>query len=962
MTRPRPRSWFLPLTAICLLGAIPLNSIAADPEVKGGPAYDALATLPLMHRGRVKPLDTVARLEIKLIYSREQIKILDDKDKVVAVWDPIAAFFDMTVRPDFWDDQAFILVDYIPLKAVLLSDQVEARLNAILTRADAPESLKNAVAEAKKHLPLHATDLNALLKQIGLNDGEKTALARFADRLGESSKWMSPKELEEAKIMVDGRRYSWETWTNDITLRDSQSKAPMIRKPTVLTVLEKKAKETNDRWLAYRVIRGDRNFRMIVASERAIDQMIPRPHSPTYMKFIASAYDQAVNSRHSSSATLALTPLQEDVLENFHKYIENVQGEDREIPGKSREFDGKFASWIETNATWLPLSLILESKPEELDAAGFPSAELKEFRASYVALREAELKNPGKVAKSKADAFIAAARKLGDAVGAEPTPVEPDFFRTWGLKLGLVDPSHYPTLRKINVETHYNRYAPFYKAPMAYGFGLACLLLALGIPATDRGTAGSLRKSLYTTGMLGFVGGILLESYGFALRMMISGWAPVTNMYETVIWVPFVCSILAFVLELRTRKIYYATAGAAMALLATVLAANVALLTPDIKLPPPVLRSNYWLTIHVLTIVSSYAAFALTLGLGLLAVGHYLTATYRRQATWLELLKPAIVGVPLLAAGGGWLATQPESYAYVAAMCLFAVGWVVASGILFGLAGEAASRMPKLVLSAGALILLTGCAFTIGVLLNSLPDAINWWGYPTVVVILGLTLTIMGAQGGQSRNVMLQAMLREPARTDATEKTAAIAGASKTAAEGGVATLTRPLSAIAQIRSRIDSERRPNDPRGEAMQATAMRIKPLSDFIYRAMQVGVLLVAAGTILGGVWADASWGRFWGWDAKEVWALTTLIVYIVPLHGRFAGWINTFRYVCASVVCFLAVLMAWYGVNFVLGVGLHSYGFTEGGGQGTVALVCATVLGFVAAAAWRRNVASQKIATA
>ena len=55
---------------------------------------------------------------------------------------------------------------------------------------------------------------------------------------------------------------------------------------------------------------------------------------------------------------------------------------------------------------------------------------------------------------------------------------------------------------------------------------------------------------------------------------------------------------------------------------------------------------------------------------------------------------------------------------------------------------------------------------------------------------------------------------------------------------------------------------------------TAAIVKPLSNFVYRAMQVGVLLIAAGTILGGVWADYSWGRFWGWDPKEVWALITL----------------------------------------------------------------------------------------
>src|SRR5206468_12318982 len=137
---------------------------------------------------------------------------------------------------------------------------------------------------------------------------------------------------------------------------------------------------------------------------------------------------------------------------------------------------------------------------------------------------------------------------------------------------------------------------------------------------------------------------------------------------------------------------------------------------------------------------------------------------------------------------------------------------------------------------------------------------------------------------------------------------------------GGVATMARPT--VDQIRAHSAANRPKLDARGRAMQDTAAQIKPLANFIYRAMQVGVLLIAAGTILGGVWADYSWGRLWGWDPKEVWALITLLVYLIPLHGRFAGWVNTFGLLVASVFRFLSVIMAWYGVNFVLGVGLHS----------------------------------------
>src|SRR6202000_2556326 len=130
-----------------------------------------------------------------------------------------------------------------------------------------------------------------------------------------------------------------------------------------------------------------------------------------------------------------------------------------------------------------------------------------------------------------------------------------------------------------------------------------------------------------------------------------------------------------------------------------------------------------------------------------------------------------------------------------------------------------------------------------------------------------------------------------------------------------------------------------------------IKIQSLNQLTYRAMQFGVVLIAAGTILGGVWADYSWGRFWGWDPKEVWALIVLLCYLTILHGRFTGWVSQFGFAAWSVVAFLSVIMAWYGVNFVLGVGLHSYGFSSGGGQGVVLSVLTVVLALPLAAGLR-----------
>ena len=84
----------------------------------------------------------------------------------------------------------------------------------------------------------------------------------------------------------------------------------------------------------------------------------------------------------------------------------------------------------------------------------------------------------------------------------------------------------------------------------------------------------------------------------------------------------------------------------------------------------------------------------------------------------------------------------------------------------------------------------------------------------------------------------------------------------------------------------------------------------------------MLFLGAGIILGGVWANQSWGRYWGWDPKETWALISLLVYLVIIHGRFAGWLKRFGTNVAAVIGLNMVIMTYYGVNYFL-VGLHSY---------------------------------------
>jgi cytochrome c-type biogenesis protein CcsB len=297
--------------------------------------------------------------------------------------------------------------------------------------------------------------------------------------------------------------------------------------------------------------------------------------------------------------------------------------------------------------------------------------------------------------------------------------------------LRTLSPAVYPTETDLGVEYFYNQLRPFDWAAAAYA--VALLLLGFGAWFNVR------HSWLLGLGLAGTLVGLLFHLTGMALRCWVGGRPPVTNMYESMIWVASGVLIFSLVFFLRYRTVVYLLAALPISLSLLLLVGQMPLLLPE-NIDPlvPVLRNNYWLTVHVLTITLSYAAFALAMGFG---------------------------------------------------------------------------------------------------------------------------------------HILLFQYLRNP---------------------------------------------------GQAQADKAMHF-----WLYRVLQLGVLLLAAGTILGGVWANYSWGRFWGWDPKETWALITLLCYIVVLHGRLAGWWRDFGLAVGSVLCFLAVVMAWYGVNFVLGTGLHSYGFGIGG---------------------------------
>jgi cytochrome c-type biogenesis protein CcsB len=110
---------------------------------------------------------------------------------------------------------------------------------------------------------------------------------------------------------------------------------------------------------------------------------------------------------------------------------------------------------------------------------------------------------------------------------------------------------------------------------------------------------------------------------------------------------------------------------------------------------------------------------------------------------------------------------------------------------------------------------------------------------------------------------------------------------------------------------------------GKSFQYINLTIRELSNIIEMTIIAGLYLLVIGTFLGGVWANESWGRYWGWDPKETWALVTVLVYAFIAHMRMVpGLKGVYTFNLASLLGFSTVIMTYFGVNYYLS-GLHSY---------------------------------------
>ena len=102
--------------------------------------------------------------------------------------------------------------------------------------------------------------------------------------------------------------------------------------------------------------------------------------------------------------------------------------------------------------------------------------------------------------------------------------------------------------------------------------------------------------------------------------------------------------------------------------------------------------------------------------------------------------------------------------------------------------------------------------------------------------------------------------------------------------------------------------------------------KALTKMVYGIVCFATLFSFTGTVLGGIWADQSWGRFWGWDPKENGALLIVIWNVLILHARWGGLVKERGLMNLAIFGNVITAWSWFGTN-MLGIGLHSYGFMD-----------------------------------
>jgi ABC-type transport system involved in cytochrome c biogenesis permease subunit len=567
---------------------------------------------------------------------------------------------------------------------------------------------------------------------------------------------------------------------------------------------------------------------------------------------------------------------------------------------------------------WISLHALLQGSPELLHA--YPTEDVQEIRADWDEARNLYLQfHQGET--GSAPEFSAAIERFTRGVRAMAEAIEADR-RALPIRerdQSVMAKTAYPSALTTDAELLYNWLDPFFWSGCA-SLAAACFLGLSFI---------ALRKPLFWTGISMSILGIAFIVSGFAVRVYITRWAPVTGMFDTIVWVTMASSLFTLWVTFlpllgptsKTVWRWSAIPGSWEARSNNDRDDNGRddsyqddrgrgnRRRKQNRRQDPViaeLRERPHLAVRALALAMRLGLFLAGLFVALDYMGVIAPDSAGKGFQFLGVTFPAFQfhpdailpgrdlgsSMPNLNTSLVWAASM-----FVSAMFVWHLPRIVPSALFaipmsLGLASrpEGAERMEKIYRTR--VVALFG--------------AVGCFSAAMIALYAQFPKDIQALQPVLRSNFWLGIHVL----TITTSYAAVLAS-------WVIGNLAIGFFAFGRYR-RVDGAFRP-----PAFCGT------LASMNYRVLQVAVLLITTGTILGGLWADVSWGRFWGWDPKEVGALLALLIIMTALHGRRAGWHGDLSIAIGSVFGFVGVMWAWYVVNFILNAGLHAYGAGEGG---------------------------------
>ncbi|MEN6449719.1 MAG: cytochrome c biogenesis protein CcsA [Thermoguttaceae bacterium] len=723
--------------------------------------WTAWRHLPAMAEGRVAPLDTLARQTVEVICGQAEptLAVGNEQPRCYAAAE---LFFSWLAEPERWESVRFLAAANPTLRQDVLG----------LPLTDAEDRRLRFVSPAELDTIGSEETLTRLAK---LPSGTRAAVGKDLKRLADAyAKFRSltfdiPPAGELSPRLYDRLRLARTAWRN---LSSAPRAARSISKNTAVR-------------------------RLVVESDRLLRDLLIAAHSdkPDRHKIesIAAGLHRAgavLAAALATSDDRALAALAAELgrqTAELHMAIFDAGDALRLAPALGAAALEEARPLDEDASPWLSFQAMLYGPNDLLEA--YPQTELGAVRQAW---HDARAVYVDRSANDRPARFAAAMDRLASALrnlGVKTTPLRAQLPLLHADRSAIAATA-YPPPDSTDAEVFYNRLDPFYWASLIAAAATLCLLLTVG---RWRGFALAAGVALLAISQCFTIAGLSVRAY-------ITHLAPLTGMFESVVVVALFVALLGLWLTLRPlpkmeavfQRRPFLLAGSIISATALLLAycAPASVMHRDIGAATPILRDNFWLVVHVTTIMMSYAAAGMAWLLGNAALGYYLFGRYGARTPH---------------------APREASETLVAVVC--------------------------------------------------------------------------------------------------------------------------PPAACRQ----------------------------LAGFIDTAIQVTVVLLTAGIILGALWADNAWGRFWGWDPKETWALISLLVYMAFLHAQRVGWSADFGVCVTAVLGFSVVLFTWYGVNFLMPGGKHSYG-GAGGGSWPMCVVAVAQACFLAAAAMRRFIESRKGAKA